>query len=437
MVSVESTRYLSLRFYSSRLRERGVVWCLRRAAGKLTQLILLTLLSPVWYVLHLAGVRFLAVATQHLGHLACEPDCYVKEGLLGMRPRHCALVLVNSGEVANRHLLDYWRPHLRFVDSPLVAHLLTPLAWSTRLQHDVRPYITAINETARYATIQRAWADRGPLLSLSPEDRERGEAALRAMGLPAGAWFVCVHCREAVADDDAHDYRNAEIENYSPAMKAIVKRGGWCIRMGEANTKPLPPMEHVVDYANLSIRSEWLDVFLAASCRFFLGGSSGLYNAASVFGVPSAVANQAPVGVVLPYGRRDVGIPKLAWSEVEERYLTFREVMKSPVAGFRASQPYKDAGVRLHENSAEDIRDLAVEMLERCEGSALYTVEDGRLQASFKSLLKPGHYSYGAVSRVGRDFLRKYGWLLDDGAGGYAIQSQAVPCVPKYPPIGV
>jgi hypothetical protein len=30
--------------------------------------------------------------------------------------------------------------------------------------------------------------------------------------------------------------------------------------------------------------------------------------------------------------------------------------------------------------------------------------------------MRPGHYSYGGVTRLGRDFLRKYEHLLGDGA---------------------
>lgn len=54
-----------------------------------------------------------------------------------------------------------------------------------------------------------------------------------------------------------------------------------------------------------------------------------------------------------------------------------------------------------------------MEMLDRTENRLFYTLEDERLQERFKSLMNPSHYSYGAISRVGRDFLRKYSFLLN------------------------
>jgi hypothetical protein len=66
------------------------------------------------------------------------------------------------------------------------------------------------------------------------------------------------------------------------------------------------------------------------------------------------------------------------------------------------------------ENTPDDIRDLVLEMLERTAGTVVYTEKDEALQRRFKQMMRPSHYSYGSVARVGRDFLRKYRRLLDD-----------------------
>ncbi len=155
-----------------------------------------------------------------------------------------------------------------------------------------------------------------------------------------------------------------------------------------------------------------MDVFLMARCRLFLGSSSGPHGVACVFGVPAAIGNVLPVSVVQPYGKRDLGIPKLHWSKREQRFLSFSEILESPIGNMRFSEDYLRAGIEVIENSAEDIRELALEQLDRTEGRASYTTADEDLQARFKALMKPGHFSYGSESRVGRDFLRKHAALL-------------------------
>ena len=70
------------------------------------------------------------------------------------------------------------------------------------------------------------------------------------------------------------------------------------------------------------------------------------------------------------------------------------------------------------ESAPEDIRDLALEMVERLEpGAGKRSNLEDRLQERFAALMRPGHFSYGGVSRVGRDFLTKYESLFGDRAG--------------------
>jgi putative glycosyltransferase (TIGR04372 family) len=118
------------------------------------------------------------------------------------------------------------------------------------------------------------------------------------------------------------------------------------------------------------------------------------------------------MSTVLPAGPNDVGIPKLLWSIPMERYLTFKEVFSAPVGEFRFDHLYEEAGVRVVDNSPDEIRDVATEMLDKIDGTVRYDEEDERLQARFKSLLTPRHYCYGAISRIGREFLRGHSSLV-------------------------
>ena len=77
------------------------------------------------------------------------------------------------------------------------------------------------------------------------------------------------------------------------------------------------------------------------------------------------------------------------------------------------SSAYRDAGVMLIDNSPEEIRELATELLDAAFGRLAYTAEEDALQERFRRLLQPGHYSYGAASRIGRHFLHARRSLLD------------------------
>jgi len=127
--------------------------------------------------------------------------------------------------------------------------------------------------------------------------------------------------------------------------------------------------------------------------------------------------NQVPLSMALQFGMSDVAIPKLLWLEREGRYMSFGEAFDSEASNFRYTNLYREHGLRPLENTAEDIRDLALEMLERSKGGVIDTPEDEELQQRFKARMRPGHFSYGGINRIGRDFLRKYAYLLEDRPG--------------------
>ena len=362
------------------------------------------------------GIRFVVINhPDRIGHLCVEPDCFIKEGALGMRPRYFGVALIPRYSAANQALLALWSRQLTVVTSTVWYRMLRPFLNFSRTRYDTHQYAVAIDSTAHCATIYAKWADRPPLLRMSEMDQRRGLDCLEKMGLPANAWFICVHSRDGAyspGDEHLHSYRNSDIETYILAMKAITERGGWCIRVGERSSKPLPQFDGVIDYANSPFKSDSMDVFLCANCRFFLGNSSGLYLLASIFGVHTALANLIPVSASLPVSRGDLGIHKILRSRKTGQLLNYREILGSPVGNFRFTSQYEGHGILLEDNSAEDIRDLAVEMLTRINSTVEYSEYDEELQNKVQRLMKPGHYSYGADSRIGRDFLRKYSEII-------------------------
>ena len=391
----------------------GTAWLFLGAA--------MLLLTPLAIVGRLAGFRFLGINCSRIGHLAVEPDCFVKERRFGMHKGIRPLALAPAGRVANRALLDCWRVHLRWITRPWVCAALRPLAWHPLLAFDVSAYsmVAGPQGGCGYIAIARRWHD-DPVITLPASLVAAGEAALAQFGLPEGAWFACIQSRDggyAPQDEDWHAYRNCAIENYLPAMAEIVAAGGWCIRVGDASTTPLAPMRNVVDYAHHPLKSDEIDLFLLARCRFFLGSSSGLFLVSAVFGRPVAVANLTPAEAILPYGGQDLGIPKLVCRRGQPQPLGLAEMLAHPSSRNRYSAQFEHDGLVVVENTAEEIRGLAREMLARLTGRAEYAEADEAMQQAVRAMLRPEHIAYGSTSRVGRDFLRQHRRLLSIGEG--------------------
>jgi len=376
------------------------------------------------------AIRFISpiVATCTIGAMTFL-ETYVKAGILGLRTPGKPMLLVEPDQtVPNPHFLNYWRRYITVISDPvaieyllpLVRYLEDPLGWGVVCGGKLLLHASAA------AMLYKQWEEekRPPLLTLWRDDYERGWGRLKLMGVPEGAWFVGLHVREAGFKDGGgiQDlFRNADIETYLLAMKTIVARGGWVIRMGNPTMKRLPAMERVIDYAHSDFRSDWMDVFLCAQCRFFINTSSGLGAVAAAFGVPYVLTNYLPTCTVL-FSSQDLFIPKLCWSKDQDRYLTFEELMSHPVSTSCLQHQYDQMNLETIDNLPDEINDLITEMLDRLDGEPRYSAEDERLQRRFRTLTALMGTLYGLDNfpincKIGRDFLRKHASLLPPADG--------------------
>jgi putative glycosyltransferase (TIGR04372 family) len=281
--------------------------------------------------------------------------------------------------------------------------------WEYRLPNgEVVPY------THGAAIIQQTWEaeGRGPLLKLDDQKKGALRYLLHEMGIPEGAWYVCLHVREpgfhANWNSKYPSARDAEIDDYLEVIDIVRERGGWIVRVGDPSMKRLPEMDRVYDYAHSNLKSQIGDLVLPVGCRFFLGTNSGYATVSGIYGVPNLLTNWIPVTLPLWFGQ-DVMIPKMFWNKVEERYLSFEEMFGSRLGAMQNILDFPKE-IEIRNNTVEEIRAATIEMLDRCEHSAVYTPEDDVLQKKYHDIAcKHGSYQ---GSRVGRDFLRSYRDLL-------------------------
>ena len=397
-----------------RARKEGVRRTLAELTIRLSVILLGIALLPLSLIGHALGFRQVTFITQRIGHLAAEPDSFLKARLLGELPDRRWFFLAPPGSVANEHLLSYWLRWLPAVRNPLACYLLSAMSALGLMRFNAGRFVLWLNHSQEIYRLNTAWSAKPPLLALNDDDRAWSDQMFRAIGLPLGAWYACIHVREGAFspdDEDAHSHRNGSIEALLPAVEKIVSLGGWCVRMGDLTSTQLPPMHGVIDYAHHPLRQPRLDVCLCARAKFFLGNTSGIALVSTVFGVPSALANMVPV-TCLGVLSSDISIFKLHRRKLDAKILRFDEVFGTPAANFRYAHQFFQHGVDLQENSADEILELVVEMLARVEGRFVGADEGERLQAKFKSLLQPGDYGYYARSRVGAAFLRRHADLL-------------------------
>lgn len=242
-------------------------------------------------------------------------------------------------------------------------------------------------------------------------------------GIPEKNDFVAFYSRNSAYlkslfphfDFGYHDYRDSKITNYLTAADELTRRGYYVVRMGAVVSNALNTKNHkIIDYSN-SYRSEFMDIYLGAKCRFFLGTVGGFNSVPQIFRVPMVLVNLLPLEYI-PFHPQDLVIPKKLWHREKKRFLKFREVHSFGLGTALLSEKYRVLGVDPIENTPEEIKAVAVEMVERLKGTWQTTEEDEKLQRKYWSFYSPDHVcskSELSRSRIGAEFLRQNKELLD------------------------
>ena len=127
---------------------------------------------------------------------------------------------------------------------------------------------------------------------------------------------------------------------------------------------PLPKIKGFIDYALSSLKSETIDVFLAATSKFCLGTSSGYFRLPRFFGVPVILSNLTSS---LPYyslKKNDLYLPRLIKKISNNENIKLEQMMSTPISLYQYESHFKKKGLYCAENSADDIDFAVKEMLE-------------------------------------------------------------------------
>lgn len=359
-------------------------------------------------------VRFGFLPSSRIGHFAANVERYLCERDAGIHnPRNFDIFYYNA-QISNYQLKKMWDRTLRICS---FAKWLDKANWLLPgAQNHVVPLSLARDIYGFIGSM--------PVhLVLTPEEEHFGRKELEKLGITNGSPFVCFHARESTylnkihPDDDwsYHDYRDSSIHDYIPAAKELVGRGYFAIRMGAAVKERLPTTNpKIIDYA-INGRSDFLDIFLSAKCRFFICSTVGLAAVPMIFRRPIIWVNVIPLEYVPAWSHNDLFIPKKLWLEKEKRFLTFREILDSEIGRFRWSQQYKKRRIEAIDNTPEEITALAIEMDQRLKDEWQTTEEGEELQRRFWSLFRPSELNQVFLSRIGTEFLHRNRDLLELG----------------------
>lgn len=360
-----------------------------------------------------SGIRFITETNSYaFGHMTDLPRVFVMARELGLLPNYKIIWLAPEGWVANYALLDCWKKHFEIVTDHAEIAKFGVAARELELDTSffTLPNGSSVHTRIAVSYMNREWKKRGypPIIRLSADVEQRGAECLKKLGVVEGKWIVALHVRAAGFKGDSkvggfNGHRLADERTYGEAVRYIRQRGGEVIRLGE-EPAPLELRGEVIDYAVSPHKSDWMDLYILSKAKFVLGSSSGLTPGAGLFGTPVVATNFCPT----PYRNEEgsIVIPKLIWSEKQQRLATFQEWFQPPIFEMENGALLGQMGYKFIDNTPEEIREAVEEMLDVLDGRLKYTTEEDSLQERFKSL-EPIECGRAYLARLPRRYLER------------------------------
>jgi putative glycosyltransferase (TIGR04372 family) len=403
-------RYLAPSYLARKVRDKGLVWCLSFAAlfplAVLLRLIL-RLLKP------LVHIRFGQFNIGRMGVMAGATEMYLCERDAGVHPPK-SVDLWFYYDYDGYMLREPVKPSQAVCNQQLdrmcrrLIHVSDWARFPDRLNRMLPPGSEDFIVPITGHQDQYGLMGRFPKhLAFTEEEEEQGLARLMEMGIGPDDKFVCFHARDSAYLDIARP-RNVElygdwswknlldtsVSNYVRAAEKLVELGYFAIRMGKYVKEPIQSdNQRVIDYAT-RFHSDFMDLFLSSRCTFFIAQTSGMMYLPKIFRRPVVFVNLDPLFDIMncqyPNG---VIILKKYYSEQRGRFLTYREVLELGLGNFSIKNPehkrlYDSLGLRIVENTPEEILEAAMEMHLRLNSTFECSQEDEDLQRRVLSMLR-------------------------------------------------
>ncbi len=359
-------------------------------------------------------IRFGELFSNRIGNFATMTELYLLSRKAKKAPQNSFDILYNARPISNIQLKKMWGRALFILP---FTNLVQVIIRVNRLLPGASLHEVEIREITDRDGLRRRFPAQ---LKFKAKEEEFARRQMRRIGIPEGSSFVCFHVRDEAylnklmpeVNWSYHNYRDASVGNYTLAAEELAKRGYYVVRMGAVVKESLNTENpRIIDYAT-KYRSDFMDIYLSAKCKFFIGSNAGIDEMPKLFRRPVLYVNFLPLDSAAVLNSANLFIPKKLYSNKLGRLLNFKEILESGAGKLAYSEEYEREGIIPVENAPEEIASAAIEMEERLKGKWQPAQEDEELQHRFWSLFKPGDLRVKITCRIGAMFLRQNRQLL-------------------------
>ena len=335
---------------------------LRRLVKSLIWIFALAILVVLKCCQPIIRFQLCVVGFHRYGHLALEPEIFLAEQEIIKATgasRRRVITIWSLGPVAkqsNRYLASKWKQELLVFPSWLVSSLHSvgsffPILKLCEPKLSVTGSMNGLDKTASH-------------VSIKAEELEEGKKRLVEIGINPDKPYVCLIVRDGghykskgEFESSGYEFLNFDINNFSGVAETLVESGFQVIRMGSGSERPFTSKpDGVIDYALSRNRSEFLDVFIAATCEFAVSTQTGPDAVCMLFRRPVLYVD------VTRYCQFFFGTKLATWSPARllknGSLLNLSEIANSEVAWFKDPKMFSENGITQHKSSKDELKEI-------------------------------------------------------------------------------
>ena len=373
------------------------------------------MLLPILFVIYvLRPVILIRWSTLHeirIGSFASMNENYLclKKSGINMPNQKFFDMFYFDKEICNKQLAKMWKRKFKVYPSFLmrkVDNLNKFLRYLFSLKNHIHEIKFSPQGNDSQRDLHLIWDRMPQALNFNNDEKINGQKILNKFGLKKDDKFVCLFVRDSAYLNRYHipipskgswdyaAYRDFDIDNFILASEEITKRGYYVFRLGKVAEKRINSSNpKIIDYAFSNLKSDFMDIYLIANCSFFLGTMSGIDQVAQIFRRPLA-AVVVPPGMIQTNRFNIISILKHHFDKKTKKKLSLTEIFSRKLAFASGVEDYSRKNVELVENSSEEIKDLAIEMIDTIEGKKKYYDVDIKNQDKFWNLYRKNLSTY-------------------------------------------
>ena len=298
------------------------------------------------------------------GHLALEPEIFLAER-----------EIIKSTNASSKRVISVWslgpvaKQSNRYLASKWKQELLVFPSWFVSSLHSVGSVfpVLKLNEPKLSITGSMNGLDKtASHVSFTANEIEEGKKGLVKIGINPDKPYVCLIVRDGghykskgEIESAGYEVLNFDINNFSGVAEALLESGFQVIRMGSGSERPFTSKpEGVIDYALSGNRSEFLDVFIAATCEFAVSTQTGPDAVCMLFRRPVLYVD------ITSYSQFFFGSKLATWSPARlhknGEILNLSEIVNSEIAWFKDPNLFSKNGISQQKSSSNELKDLVL-----------------------------------------------------------------------------